>query len=78
LRALAVQKGMKLDPNGLRRGRQTIAANTEEAIYAALGLPFIPPELREGRDEIDRAMAGTLPCLVEDGDLRGILHAHTD
>jgi len=78
LKALAAQKGMDLDPNGLRRGRKTIAAKSEEEIYSALGLPFIPPELREGRDEIDRAMAGTLPRLVEDCDLRGILHAHTD
>jgi DNA polymerase (family 10) len=78
LQSLALQKGLHLDPKGLRRGRKTVAARTEQEIYAALGLPFIPPELREGRDEIDRAIAGRLPRLVEDGDLRGILHAHTD
>jgi len=78
LQAIAAQKGLHLDPNGLRRGRKTLAAKSEEEIYAALGLPFIPPELREGRDEIDRAIAGKLPRLVEDGDLRGILDAHTD
>jgi DNA polymerase (family 10) len=41
-------------------------------------MPAIPPELREGRDEIPRALAGTLPKLVTDDDIAGILHAHTD
>ena len=78
LQDLAAKNGMQLGPDGLRRGRKRIAATTEEEIYAALGLPFIPPELREGRDEVDRAIAGQLPRLVEDRDLRGVLHAHTD
>jgi DNA polymerase (family X) len=77
LRALAGQRGMLLDERGLRRGRGTLAAS-EEGIYAALGLQFIPPELREGRGEIARALAGELPVLVADQDIRGILHAHTD
>ena len=55
-----------------------MAAATEEAIYKALGMQTVPPELREGRDEIARALAGTLPELVTDSDVRGILHAHTD
>jgi DNA polymerase (family 10) len=50
---------------------------TEEALYAAAGLAFVPPELREGRGEIERARAGTLPRLVGDGDLRGIFHVHS-
>ena len=51
----------------------------EEAdIYRALGLPFIEPELREGRGEIERAMNDKLPELVTDEDLQGILHSHTD
>jgi DNA polymerase (family 10) len=78
LRELAAANGMALDADGLRRGDRTVAAQTEQGIYAALGLPFIAPELREGRDEIARARDGTLPALVGDGDLRGILHAHTD
>jgi DNA polymerase (family X) len=78
LQALARERGMTLTPDGLKRGRKTIAAKSEAEIYAALGLPFIPPELREGRDEIARARKGDLHRLVEDGDLRGILHAHTD
>ena len=75
--ALAADKGMRLDPDGLHKGRRVIAAK-EEDIYRALGLPFIEPELREGRGEIERALKGELPRLVTDKDLRGILHCHTD
>jgi len=53
-------------------------ASKEEDIYRALGLPFIEPELREGRGEIERALAGELPKLVTDADLHGVLHCHTD
>ena len=77
LRTLAERKGMTLQANGLRKDRRLIAA-TEEDIYDALGLPFIEPELREGRREIERALKGELPKLVTDRDLRGILHCHTD
>ena len=68
---------MRLDPDGLHKGRRVIAAK-EEDIYRALGLPFIEPELREGHGEIERALKGKLPRLVTDKDLRGILHCHTD
>jgi DNA polymerase (family 10) len=77
LRALAERKGMRLEADGLHNGRSVVAAR-EEDIYRALGLPFIEPELREGRGEIERALKGKLPKLVTDGDLRGILHCHTD
>ena len=77
LRALAADKGMRLEADGLHKGRRVIAAK-EEDIYRALGLPFIEPELREGRGEIERALKGELPKLVTDKDLRGILHCHTD
>lgn len=77
LRELAEKKGMSLEEDGLHRGRAVIAAK-EEDIYRALGLPFIEPELREGRGEIERALKETLPRLVTDTDLRGILHCHTD
>jgi DNA polymerase (family 10) len=50
---------------------------SEEEIYAALGLPFIPPELRNGENEIDLAFAGRLPSLISRGDIRGDLHMHT-
>lgn len=59
-----------------RRGRQTLAPG-EEALYAHAGLPFIPPELREGRGEIEAAAAGTLPNLVQREHIRGDLHMHS-
>lgn len=77
LQALAAAKGMRLNPDGLHQERKVIAAE-EADIYRALELPFIPPELREGRGEIEQAIKGQLPKLVTDYDLRGILHCHTD
>lgn len=78
LRELARKQGLELTPDGLARGSKVIAADTERSIYKALGLPFIEPELREGRDEVKWAAADRLPRLVRDADIRGILHAHTD
>jgi DNA polymerase (family X) len=78
LREHAKAKSYHLDINGVWKGRKLIASASEEAIYSALGLQFIPPELREGSDEIKLAKTGKLPLLVEDADIRGILHAHTD
>jgi DNA polymerase (family 10) len=78
LRRLAAEKSLVLDAQGLRHGAKIVAGACEDDIYAALGLPFIPPELREGGDEIIRAREGRLPILVEDNDICGILHAHTD
>ncbi len=60
-----------------RAGRRLSTA-TEEDCFAALGLPWIPPELREDTGEIAAASAGRLPALIESGDIRGELHAHTD
>jgi DNA polymerase (family 10) len=68
---------MRLETDGLHNGRNLIARGEVE-IYRALGLPFIDPELREGRGEIELALKGKLPKLVADKDLRGILHCHTD
>jgi len=70
LHALATHKGLKLAPEGLRRGRKVLAARSEEDIYAALGLPFIEPELREGRGEIERASKEKLPALVTEREVR--------
>ena len=74
LAELAHDKGLELRPDGLYRGRKIIASETEKDIYEALGLQFIEPELREGRDEIARAARHKLPKLVSDNDLHGILH----
>ena len=77
LAALARRKGLTLTKDGLRRGARALITRREEDIYKALGLPFVPPELREGGDEIARATKGMLPKLVTMKDLRGVLHLHT-
>jgi len=77
LRRLAQQQGLKLNEYGLFKGDRSVAGDTEESVYAAVGLPWIPPELRENRGEFEAARAGRLPALVEVFDLRGDLHAHT-
>jgi len=77
LRSLAVAKGLKVNEYGVFEGARRIAGATEESVYAAAGLAWIPPELREDRGEIEAARAGTLPHLVELADLRGDLHAHS-
>ncbi len=78
LRRIAIEKGWSLNEYGLTKGEKTIAGRTEEEVYRALGMAWIPPELREAGDEIERAIAGTLPRLVELEDLRADLHMHTD
>jgi DNA polymerase (family 10) len=79
LRERAVRKALKLNEYGVFRvdTGEKIAGATEEDVYAALGLAFIPPEMREDRGEIEAAAAGPLPALLELTDLRGDLHAHT-
>ncbi len=78
LRSRAEKEGCTLDETGLHKKSRLIASRTEEDIYAALNLPFIPPELRETGDEVKRAAAGDLPELVTAEDLQGVLHAHTN
>ncbi len=79
LRNRAIDRGLKMNEYGAFRtgDEERIAGETEESMYAALDLPWIPPELREDRGEIDAADAGRLPSLVATGDIRGELHAHT-
>lgn len=77
LRALAERKGLTLGADGLRQNGSVVAQETEGEIYSALGLPFIPPELRETGEEVRLAQAGELPELVALADLHGVLHAHT-
>lgn len=80
LRQLAIQRGLKLSEYGLfdEATGARVAGATEEEVYSALGLPWIPPELREDSGELDAAREGRLPRLVEPRDLRGDLHDHTD
>lgn len=77
LRQLGIRHGLKINEYGVFRGKKPVAGETEESVYRAVGLPFIPPELREDRGEIEAAAQGKLPHLVEPGDLRGDLHAHS-
>ncbi|HMK78919.1 MAG TPA: DNA polymerase/3'-5' exonuclease PolX [Xanthobacteraceae bacterium] len=78
LRALANDRGWKLNEYGLFSGKRRIAGATEEEVYKKLGLPFIPPELREDRGEVAAAQANTLPRLVTLSDIRGDLHVHSN
>jgi DNA polymerase (family 10) len=75
--ARARDLGMTLDERGLFRDGVRVELADETALYRALGLAWIPPELREGRDEVELAARGELPTLVEPRDLRGTLHVHT-
>lgn len=77
LRGLAQKMGLKINEYGVFRGEEMIAGETEAEIYRTLGLPFIPPELREDRGEIEAAMEGRLPDLIELDDIKGDLHTHT-
>jgi len=74
----AVSKGYKWTEAGLMKAGKLVPCAREEDVYAALGLQFIPPELREGQGEVELAATGKLPVLVNDDDIRGILHSHTD
>ncbi|MFA5941485.1 MAG: DNA polymerase/3'-5' exonuclease PolX [Sinimarinibacterium sp.] len=77
IRRIAQQRGLKINEYGVFRGTRRIAGDTEASVYRAIDLPFIAPELRENRGEIDAAARGRLPQLIERGDLRGDLHVHT-
>ena len=83
LRGIALRAKLLLNEYGLYRAGEEksgspVASRTEEEIYAALGMPWIAPELREDRGEIQAALAGELPLLLRDEDVRGDLHAHSD
>jgi DNA polymerase (family X) len=78
MRELALKQGLSLsDHSFMREDGSEILCATEEQVYATLGLPWIPPELREDRGEIQAARAGKLPVLLQRRDLQAELHAHT-
>lgn len=77
VRRMAQEQGLKLNEYGVFRGDRSVAGATEESVYAAVGLPWIAPELREDRGELEAALNRALPALVELADLRGDLHAHS-
>jgi DNA polymerase (family 10) len=78
LRAEARGRGMKLNEYGLYRGKRRLAGETEAGIYEALGLDYVPPELREARGEIEAARAHALPRLVGRRNIKGDMHLHHD
>ena len=74
----AEAKGITFEGNTVLRKSRRISIGDEEALFAALGLPWIPPEMREGMGEVEAAAAGKLPELVVYDDLRGVLHCHSE
>lgn len=78
LRNLAKDKGLKVSEYGVFKGDEKIAGKTEEEVYSAVGLPWIPPELREDRGEVEAALEGGLPALVRLSDIKGDLHVHSN
>ncbi|MFQ6128310.1 MAG: DNA polymerase/3'-5' exonuclease PolX [Thermoplasmata archaeon] len=78
LRRIAQSKGWKLSEYGLFEDGKQIAGETEEGIYEALDMDYVPPELREDRGEIEAAQSKSLPALVEPRDIKGDLHVHTE
>jgi len=78
LRKIAISKKMKLSEYGLFKGKKSIAGKTEEEVYRALGMKWVPPELRENMGEVEAALKGKLPKLVELNDIKGDLHSHTN
>jgi DNA polymerase (family 10) len=77
VRRMAQEQGLKVNEYGVFRGTRRIGGRTEQEVAKSVGLPLIPPELREDRGEIAAAQAGTLPALVAVEDLRGDLQMHT-
>ncbi len=80
IREMAVRKGLKLNEYGLFQAKsgKLIVAETEEEVYGRLGLPYIPPTLREDRGEIEAALEGELPAVLEQKQVKGDLHTHTN
>jgi DNA polymerase (family 10) len=78
LRTLALKKGLSLSEYGFKRGEQEVLCSAEEDVYQVLNLPWIPPELREDRGELQAAQQGALPKLVERNEILGDLHAHSN
>jgi len=78
LRSMARERGLKISEYGVFKGERKVAGKTEEEVYGILNLPWVPPELREDRGEIEAAMKGKLPSLVEYVHIKGDLHVHSD
>ena len=77
IRRIGRQRGLKINEYGVFTAGGKVAGDTEESVYRALDLSWVPPELREDRGEIEAAREGRLPELVEPADIKGELHSHT-
>lgn len=77
VRKMAVKQNLKINEYGVFKGDRRLAGKTEAELYQQVGLPYIEPELRENRGEIEAAMSGRLPDLIEHKDILGDLHSHT-
>jgi DNA polymerase (family 10) len=78
IRSLGIDKGLKVNEYGVFKGQKNIAGKTEEEVFKSVGLPYIPPEIREDQGEIEAAQNNQLPHLIELKDLKGDLHVHSD
>lgn len=78
VRKIAQKKGLKINEYGIFRGDKQVGGRTEEEVYRSVGLPYIEPELRENRGEIEAAQKEDLPRLITLEDIKGDLHAHTN
>lgn len=78
IRKIAMDKGLKLSEYGLFRGSKMIAGKTEEEIYEALDMDWLPPEIRENQGEIEAALSHKLPKLIDYNDIKGDLHCHSN
>ncbi|RKY03057.1 MAG: DNA polymerase/3'-5' exonuclease PolX [Spirochaetes bacterium] len=78
LRSRAKEMGLKMNEYGIYRDSEKIPVSTEEEVYGALNLKYIPPEIREGGDEIRAAETDNLPELVTEKDIKGIIHVHSN
>ena len=77
-RKIAINKGLKLNEYGVFKGSKMIAGKTEKEVYKAIGLFWIPPEMRENEGEIEASQKGRLPKLIEYNDIKGDLHCHSN
>jgi DNA polymerase (family 10) len=76
-RKIAISKGLKLNEYGIFRGKKMLTGETEQEVYKALGMDWIAPELRENQGEIEAALKGKLPKIIDYNDIKGDLHCHS-
>ena len=78
IRSMGIDRGLKINEYGVFKVKKSIAGKTEEEVFKSVGLPFIPPEIREDWGEIEAAQKKKLPHLIEQKDLKGDLHIHSN